>query len=355
MKRPYARIRTFALASLLLGGCSGTLPAPPAPVATASPGVSLLYAYSPDDKALLATYPATANGNVVPSSILAGPKTTFSGGTNNEFGGGIAVQPDGTLYVLDGTRAKLLTFAPGSKGNAAPSGIAALPPNSGRSFHVPQYAGFALDTQGNFWTTDRSNGNLVRFPLGNAGRLKPSYTLKPEVQENVLVHGVASTVAADGLGNIYCVCQPNDLTLQLYCITEYRVAGVSTPKLVRSYYGLYGNLDTQIPSSVLYVDPRTQIAYVGIWTPNAILEYPSNAPSGPAPKPNIIFGTKTQLTGAPAAIATDAQGSVYVAEGSSILVFAKNAAGNVAPARIIGDAAHLHYLGQPFGQMLAIP
>jgi sugar lactone lactonase YvrE len=291
----------------------------------------MLYAYSPNEKARVATYAADASGSVSPASMLQGTQAQLVGGKMNDFGGGIDVASDGTLYVLDGVRGELLTFAPGATGNQAPLRVARLPRAKKIYPLYPHYGGLALDTAGSFWTADRTTGNLLRFALDASGNVQPTYTLKPKVEENELVPGVAATVASDGLGNIWCVCQPDDLALQLYCITEYHVAGVARPHLVRSFYGIYGDLATQIPPDVLHVDPHANTVYVGTWTPDWILEYPANTPTGPAPKARIIAGSKTTLDAQPTAITTDAAGNVYVALASRIAVFAKGAAGNHAP------------------------
>lgn len=340
----------------LLCACNGNGSiAGPIPGATSTPAASSLYVYSPDRMPLLATYPSPASGPSSPSTILAGSKTMFDGlKKDTVFGGGISIAADGTTYVLDSMRARVLTFAAGSHGNVAPIAVERLPQNDGVSLHVPQYTGFAVDTTGGFWTVDRSNGNIDRFPLGGSGRVKASTTFKPSVLEgHKFVAGVASTVASDGMGNIYCVCQPDDLILQLYCITKYDVTG-SSPKLVSSIYGILGNLDTQIPSTVLHVDPRTKTAYVGIWTPAAVLEYPADGPSGQAKLSNVIGGRRTTLDSVPAAITTDAQGRVYVAQRDAILVFGPNAGGNVRPARTIHDPHHLRFDGQAYGDLLVI-
>lgn len=353
-------MRNRAIAALLslpvlLCACSAGGPiANPIPGPTSTPA-SALYVFSPDRDALLATYPASAHGSSSPSSVLDGSKTLFDGlKKDTVFGGGISIASDGTTYVFDAMRARVLTFAAGSHGNVAPSMVERLPQNDGVSLHVPQYAGFALDTTGGFWTIDRSNGNIDRFLLAGNGSVKATATFKPSVLEgHKFVPGVGSTVASDGMGNIYCICQPDDLILQLYCITKYDVTGTK-PKLVSSIYGIIGNLDTQIPSTVLHVDPNTKTAYVGIWRPAAVFEYPADARSGPARASKYIGGPRTTLDSVPAAITTDAQGKIYVAQGDAILVFDPNANGNVKPARIISDSNHLHFLGYAYGDLLAI-
>src|SRR5262249_46181811 len=160
---------------------------------------------------------------------------------------------------------------------------------------------------------------------------------------NGLGKGSAATVAGDGAGNIFCSCQAHDLALQLYGITEYDATG-SKPKLVRSFYGIFGNLGNQIPSAVLHIDPVTQTIYVGFYTPAFVIALPVNSKSGKAPSPRIIGGVNTTLFKEVASLTTDAAGNLYVAAGSTIAVFGPKASGDVAPNRIISDPKNLQYL-----------
>jgi hypothetical protein len=350
---------------LALAACGGTAPsAEPAAPPQAPPGVAgtagtgpMLYAYSPDGNGLVASYPVDSAGTIKPSAILTGSKTRFVGGSGNLFGGAIALGINGTLYVFDAMRGQLLTFA-GQKngiasGNVAPSHVETLPQNSNVKLNIPQYAGFAQDTKGNFWTVDRSTGIIDRFPIGS-GTVKTNATLNAQIASpHGMNAGTASTVADDGQGNIYCSCQDHDLALQLYGITEYNVTG-SQPKLVRSFYGIFGDLNSQFPSTVLHVDPVTQTVYVGLYKPAFVAGYPIATPTGRAKPPRIIGGLRTKLDATVASITTNGKGVVYVAQGSDIIEFGPKASGNATPLRVISDPVNLQFLGYAYGNLLAI-
>jgi hypothetical protein len=347
---------------LVAAGCAGNAaPAIPGPqTAAARPGgsVATLYAYSPVGHALLATYASGLSGSSSPLTILAGKKTGFFGGKTNYGGGGVRVAADGTVYVLDGMRAKLSVFAPGASGNTAPIRTARLPANSNKASHVSQYVGFALDAAGGFWTVDRSNGTMLRFLLSGKGDITPSETFQPKIASpKGNQEANASTVADDGAGNIYCMCVNHDLLLQSFGVTTYAVNSAGKPALTRSFYGAPGDLDSQFPSSILWVDPVKRQIYLGITGPNFVAAFPTSA-SGKDFSPRIIGGKKTKLGTTPNAnigsLATDAQGTLYVAIGSTILAFNAKARNDVRPDRIISDAKDLNYFGFPSGSLLEI-
>ena len=357
------RLAGASLCAMLLAACSsaGTnsnafAPLPPSSQNAVATG-PLLYTYSTAGTGLVAAYRPQQGGPVVPQSVLAGSKTGLAGGAGYFFAGGVQIAADGTLYVFDGMKAKLLAFAPlgggVAKGNVAPVRVEHLPPNSNGSLHIPQYAGFAEDTKGDFWTVDRSNGKLVEFPMGASGKVQPIAELQPKIaNSNGVGEGVASTVSDDGHGNIFCSCESHDLALESFGVTEYAVSGAK-PRFVRSFYGILGNLDNQIPSEVLHVDPVTQTIYLGLYKPAAVIAYPVNTPTGHAPPPRIIGGPHTTLASTVAAISTDSAGRIYVAIDSTVAVFPGNASGDVTPLRVLTDSANMQYLQYTFGSMLA--
>jgi hypothetical protein len=354
---------TASLCALVAAGCAGNsapsaIPMAQAPAAQAAGNGATLYAYSPVGHALLATYRAGLSGSSSPLSILAGKKTGFFGGKNNLGGGGVRVAADGTVYVLDGMRAKLSVFAPGASGDTAPIRTARLPENSNKALNISQYLGFALDAAGGFWTVDRSNGTMLRFLLSGKGDIAPSETFQPKIASpKGNQEANASTVADDGSGNIYCLCQNHDLLLESYGVTTYAVNAKGKPTLTRSFYGAPGDLHSQFPSDILWVDPVKRQIYLGITGPNFVAAFPTSA-FGENSNPRIIGGANTMLGTTPnaniASLVTDAQGALYVAIGSTVLVFDAKARNDVAPSRIISDAKDLNYFGFPGGSLLEI-
>lgn len=359
--------RSIALSiAVAAAGCGGSYPGttdrfavlPATRAATASPA-PIIYAYSPDGAGLVAGYPSDASGTVKPLTILSGRRTRFEGGAGNLFGGAIEFGTDGTLYVFDGTRAMLLIF-PSRKGgvaagNVPPQRVETLPQNSNAQFQIPQYAGFAFDGKGHFWTVDRSKAQLAEFPLDAQGSVKPIATPYPkfDTPQGVQI-GRAQTVTGDGHGGVFVSCQAKDLALQLYGITRYQVTRAGALRFKSSFYGIPGPEDSQVPAQVLHVDPVTQTIYVGLYKPALVLAYPVSTPTGKTPQPRYIGGISTMLDATVASLTTDSKGVLYVAIGSSVVEFGPHAHGNAVPLRVLSDPVNLQYLGSAFGNMLTV-
>jgi hypothetical protein len=166
----------------------------------------------------------------------------------------------------------------------------------------------------------------------------------------------ASGLADDGAGNIYCSCQNYDMALQMYGVSKYSSDSTGTLTLKSSLYGVPGDLDTQYPSDIIHVDPVKGMIYLGITGPNFVISFPTST-SGQLKK-SVILGGKTSMLGTTpnaniASLATDARGALYVAIGSTILVF-KTPSGDPKPDRIISDKTDLNYFGYPAGSMLLV-
>ncbi|MEO9170978.1 MAG: hypothetical protein ABI282_07030 [Candidatus Baltobacteraceae bacterium] len=359
------RFAAASLCAMLLAACSG---APQAP--TTLPSLSttlaennaakapLLYTYSTAGSGLIAGYLADQGGKVVAQSILAGTKTRLAGGAGYFFGGGVEFASDGTLYVFDALKGKLLTFAPAkdgsvAHGNVAPLRTELLPSNADSRLEIAPYAGFAQDTKGHFWTVDKTNGKLVEFPMAGNGTVQPLASVQPKfASPKGIGEGTAQTVADDGKGNIFCSCESHTLSFESFGITQYAATG-SKLVFVSSFYGIAGSLDGQLPPEVLHVDAVTQTIYLGLFRPNAVIAFPVSTPTGHAPPPRIIGGPNSMLAGNVASISTDSIGRIYVADNSTVAEFPRNASGDVTPIRVLSDPTNMQYVQSTSGEMLA--
>jgi sugar lactone lactonase YvrE len=303
---------------------------------------STLYAFSPD-KPLVAAYANGGSGDVRPISLLEGSETQLS------TGNGMAVDSDGTLYVVVYDSAsstsplKLLVFAPGARGNAMPERTAVL--NGGL---LAGYAsGLALDGHGNFWISDI--GKLLRFPTSAKGNANPnaSITLQLDTPDGFMAAHSAN-VAVDSTGNVYCACTVVFQQEQAIGISEYSLRRGKKAKLVRSFYDF--NLP-EVPPSSIAVDP-SGVMYLASSLPNSgVFAYDATTKSG-----HVIYNRRfTSGSGTIiSSLATDASGSVYVAAESRVMVFGPNANGHVRPIRSIVDKKHLHYGTGDYGSLLSV-
>lgn len=303
-----------------------------------------MYAYVPGAKTLVATYLASASGASAPQSVIAGSQTQLQAGD-----GGIALAADGEIYVLDGTPGQLLVFAAGAAGDVAPIRT--------ETFSKQHLSSIALDANGNFWTVNNCYGrvppgcgNLLRYSLSGSGPVRPNLKLLPELDTPIgVLPAIATAVATDANGDLYCVCVVLYHGAQAIGITQYRVSAAGKAKRVRSFYDL---TLPQIPPQMLHIDATGTMYAASTFQPG-IYAYPADQPSGMVTSRRVIFGAKTGLRTI-AALATDASDALYVAQPKRVAVFAANADGNVEPVRSIVDLARLRYPNAPFGTYLAI-
>jgi sugar lactone lactonase YvrE len=326
--------------------CSSTAVSPsvvrPAASYNSNATGSTLYAFSPE-KPLVAAYANGGSRDVRPISVLGGSKTQLS------TGNGMAVDSDGTLYVVvyDSTSStsplKLLVFAPGSRGNALPERTAVL--NGG--LLAGYAAGLALDGHGNFWISDI--GKLLRFSTSAKGAANPnaSITLQLDTPDG-LMDANSSNVAVDSTGNVYCSCTVVFQGMQAIGISEYSLRRGKRAKLVRSFYDF--NLP-EVPPSSIAVDP-SGVMYLASSLPNSgVFAYDATTRSG-----HVIYnrrftaGSGTIIS----SLTTDALGNVYVAAGARVMVFGPNANGHVRPMRSIVDKKHLDYSTSDYGSLLSV-
>jgi sugar lactone lactonase YvrE len=303
---------------------------------------STLYAFSPE-KPLVAAYANGGSRDARPISLLEGSKTQLS------TGNGMAVDTDGTLYVVVYDSAsstsplKLLVFAPGARGNSIPERTAVL--NGGL---LAGYAsGLALDGHGNFWISDI--GKLLRFSTSAKGEANPnaSITLQLDTPDGLMA-AHSSNVAVDSTGNVYCSCTVVFQQQQAIGISEYSLRRGKRAKLVRSFYDF--SLP-EVPPSSIAVDPGG-VMYLASSLPNSgVFAYDATTKSG-----HVIYNRRfTSGSGTIiSSLATDASENVYVAAESRVMVFGPNANGHARPLRSIVDKKHLHYDTGDYGSLLSV-
>ncbi|HEX5275351.1 MAG TPA: hypothetical protein VFW34_08745 [Candidatus Rubrimentiphilum sp.] len=110
-------------------------------------------------------FAANANGNVVPARVLAGSNT----GLNHTFG--VAVDPNGLIYALNGTAITIYPAA--SNGNVVPARTI-----SGSNTGLNGNEGMAVDNDGNMYVTECGSPNAVLvFAATDDGNVAPSQTI----------------------------------------------------------------------------------------------------------------------------------------------------------------------------------
>ncbi|MBV8374251.1 MAG: hypothetical protein JO302_01970 [Candidatus Eremiobacteraeota bacterium] len=337
-----AAVLLFALA----GGCSSTSAgAPPAGFlpsrSQSNPSQVALYVYGDTRDAFVASYTLPASGHVAPRSVTRGSATEL-----RESHGGIALGPDGRLYVLENNPEALLVFAPNVSGNRKPERTALLPHGL--------YSGFALDPHGNFWTAEQTSRALERFSLAGHGVLQPSLVIATRMATPIgRLRAAPTTVAVRG-SDVYCECVVLHGGAQAIGITEYHVSVRNAVSIVRTFFDFLSPPLPELPPSMLHVDAHSGTMYAaGILEGYGVFAYAAGTPSGSAHHRRTIFGTATGLLHIES-LTTDDQGRLYVATPKAVDVFASNADGDVPPLFSISDPDLLRYKADQFGDFLVI-
>jgi sugar lactone lactonase YvrE len=120
----------------------------------------------------LTAYAPAAGGNATPTVSIGGSSTEFTTPI------GVYVTTDGTILVTDvgtgGDAGAVLTFASGSNGNVAPSGVLA---GANTTLATSQPCGIWLDSSNNIYLAEFSAFKIVEFAAGATGNVAPINTI----------------------------------------------------------------------------------------------------------------------------------------------------------------------------------
>lgn len=148
-------------------------------------------------------YPAFSNATVQPG-------VTLIGNTGLTSPGGVAVDPEGNVYVTDTSSGRVSIFAPGSNGAASPTTVI-----SGPHTGLQSPIAIALDSSGFIYVADQ-NGFIIVFKKGSTGDAAPIATIGGSNTALNLPVGIA----LDTNANIY-VANHNPFMNQLFSVTVY--------------------------------------------------------------------------------------------------------------------------------------
>jgi sugar lactone lactonase YvrE len=347
LQLPVLRVLMSILACSGVVSCSGgSIPVTTRGIASTPDGsiAMTLYAYSPAAP-LLAAYGAKASGPTKPQSLLEGPHTHLIAGN------GIAVDVDGTVYVVSpidarsASRLQLLVFAVGAHGDAPPIRTAILDAPL-----LPGYAvGLALDGHGNFWITGGNSG-LFRFPTSATGITPPNATIHPTLDTPIgFKPANPENVVVGPEGTLYCACSALFQGQSTRGVTAYRVLRSGESTVLRSFFD--PNLPEVAPSQMA-IDASGTLYMASVLNETGIYAFDSKTKTGEVLNPPRIHGSRA--INYVSSLVTDAERNLYVAVGSRIAVFGPHAHGTDPPLRWISDTHHLHYSENNYGTLLAL-
>jgi len=167
------------------------------PIALAVDGSGYLYVANAASGAVTVYGPA-ANGNAAPVRAIAGTNTTI--GTTTNALQSLAVDAAGTVYAAvsnNGTGGAILVFPPGSNGNVAPSTAIA-----GAHTGIDGPIAVALDASVNLYAIDAQGSTVIVFAPGATGNATPARTFTATASIDD-----PGGIAVDGEGNVYVTSQ----------------------------------------------------------------------------------------------------------------------------------------------------
>lgn len=287
-----------------------------------------------DEKVIV--FPRDANGNVPPVVKISGPKTQLV------YPRAVTLDAGRNLYVSNYTplqkTSNVAVFAPGANGNIVPSRVLA---GAATQLHSP--SALTLDASQNLYVVDQYDAAsgcgtptlgcwaINVYAPGAKGNVAPIRSIRGPATKLFYAYGDA----ADAAGNVYVA----DGYFTTCCVTVYAAGANGNVKPVRTIGGTNTGLD--IPIGIA-LDSNNNIYVLNAeGSPTrSVTVYAAGANGNVAPI-RMIVGQNTGLYAAPVGIAVDHTGRLYVLQSgttNSIEVFAPGANGNVAPVRVISGA-----------------
>ena len=270
-------------------------------------------------------YSIPSGGNVSPVNVISGSETQLT-----EVGG-LVVDSNGEIYVVDIDTNQIVGFAPGSNGNVAPNVVI-----SGQYTDLAHPINLAMDSSGNLWVANCASGcgegsgapSVLEFAAGSNGNVTPIRNIGGSQTELTQSNGVA----LDAAGDIY-VSQVNSVV-----VFAPGANGNAEPKQLIS--GSETELNT--PNSIAI---NTDGLYVSSCDGGYIERFAKDA-NGNVPPEAVIVGRKTTIRSCADGVwAGQGGGRIYGVTWEnypSVVAFRALSDGNVRPSvRIAGPNTQL--------------
>jgi len=286
---------------------------------------------------------------LMPLSSIIGDKTGMYGAW------GIAVDPDGNIYVTNSESNSIGVFQPGANGNVAPSLTIESP--SG----VEDSNAVAIDASGKIYVANgggeiegrEAPANTVTiYPAGSYANVKPIATLGggSTGDDDSVGISMPGAIAVDANGRIFVANETAGYNLQGN-ITVYPAGSDGDVRPIATIGGTRTGDNTGLNDPVGLGFDSAGNLYVlnssgGPDKSGSLTVYPPAANGNVAPKATIANGVKDKQTKfqSPAGMALDVAGNIYVTndgsanggtDSDSITIYAAGKFGDVAPIKII--------------------
>ncbi len=270
-------------------------------------------------------YPLDAAGNAAPVRVIQGDRTQLN------WPGGMSIDPrSGDLYVANDIGHSILVFKSGDAGDAAPSRVI-----KGAKTGLRNPTGVFVDTKHDeLWVSNLGNSSATVYALSAGGDAAPLRTIRSRPRGMPSLNlGKTEAVAYDSRREELLV--PN-------CVNHPQIAafarlGKENAPPVRALAG-QKTLISRTMHDLAYDAIHDEIVVPSPLT-QAVLTFRGGANGEEAPI-RVIQGGKTRLMGVGAmdkAAIDPAHNEIFVATAAhNIVVFPREANGDVAPIRVLG-------------------
>jgi sugar lactone lactonase YvrE len=210
-----------------------------------------------------------------------------------------------TMYVLNMTGSGVLSFAPGSTGNVAPTSTVS---GAGTTLNTP--SAMAMDSSGNVWVANSTANTLVEFTqaqLATGGAPAPTVTLTATAGSL----DVPQALAFDRSGDLWVANATNSSVVE-FTPSQLAASGAPVPKVTITTDGV-------VPASIsapasLAVDGSGNL-WIGNGGNNTIVSLtPAQLSATGTPTPAVTL-TSTAIT-APDSLAFDRSGNLWLGNNS---------------------------------------
>ncbi len=268
-------------------------------------------------------FPSTAHGNVAPAVVVGGSKTKL------DQPAALAIDSaSGKIFVANGHVGdhRILIFPKNADGNVAPQVLA------GSNVPIQSTEGLAVDASGKLFVSDYVAKAIYVFAAGATGNTAPIRTISGSATKLVQPYGMSF----DSAGHLY-VANGHD---SIAPIEEFAAGANGNVAPIATIGGSHTKL---LGVGSISVDKQNRIV---VADGGAIDVFAAGAHGNVAPV-HVIKGSATTIADV-YSVGTDAQSTIYGTNAIdishdkfSIVVFASNADGNVAPLRVLAGS-HTH-------------
>jgi hypothetical protein len=312
-----AKIYLSVAFAFALAGCAGQAAAtptaanPPSATGLSRPDAGVqVYTADRDNPGVFA-FPNTANGNVAPTTSIAGKNTQLV------HPNALALGPNGNIYVANDGATVVQAFGPNQNGNVKPKRTI-----GGSKSQLGPTEGLFVDSKGDLFVSNYSGNAVTEYAPGAKGNVAPINTIGGN--ETLLDYPVG--MAVDQKGRLWVANMNSSSIVAFASGASGNVAPVVTVS--------GSNTGLEMPFSIAF-DSKGRLLVADEGTSvHGLLVFAKGASGNVTPVQHILVPSQA------AGVTADAQDRIWAVDSGvgAILEYAKNANGAAKPLREIAGS-----------------